>query len=60
MASNALPVGVILPPNEIRSMNYLHKNIFIKICKFFSLEIADKTAEFVAKNGSSFEELVIQ
>jgi splicing factor 3A subunit 1 len=47
------PVGIIIPPVEIRS-NCL-------IMHFLSLiEIADKTAEFVAKNGSTFETILLK
>ena len=41
------PIGIIIPPPEIKS--------FLN-----NIEIADKTAEYVAKNGSTFEDLVLK
>ena len=40
--------GIVIPPLNIKS-----KKCYIK-------EYADKTAEYVAKNGSTFEDLVMQ
>jgi len=45
---------VIIPPPEIRSI--IHSYILLNSC----IEIADKTAEYVAKNGSAFEEIVMK
>lgn len=51
--ANDKGIGVIIPPPEIRSNIHLIFGILDIL-----LEIADKTAEYVAKNGSAFEEIV--
>lgn len=42
--------GIVIPPAEVKS--------FISFYILF-IELADKTAEYVAKNGSNFEDLVL-
>ena len=49
-------IGIIYPPPEVRSK---HKDTVCSTArKYFRVDIVDKTASFVARNGPSFESKV--
>lgn len=54
------PIGIIYPPPELRSKYAAVQLSFVLISRLFRLDIVDKTASFVARNGPEFESRIQQ